>query len=1094
MSRIKFVIRSLIYFKRQHLWVFLAAVISTAVLTGALVVGDSVKYSLIHLVDQRLGKVEYALVAGDRFVRADLAVEMANELRVVTTPVLLLQGMVVNPQNQSRISSAQIMGVDASFWQLADGQLPEWTSDGIVISQNIADELSVNPGDELLLRIRQAELIPLNAPFSEEETATVALRLKVSAIAGSNQMGRFSLRNNQLAPNNIFVPRQLLADKMDLPGLCNLILVADKEGLTEGVLNQSLSENWQLKDAGLSLSYLPDSSALQLLSDRVFIDKSISDRLENWPIESQKILTYFVNSLRFHENETPYSFVTAASRTLLGKILNDNDIIVNSWLANDLDIKVGDSLQMRYFAMGPMRKLVEKSTWFRVSEIVPVESLSLNRSLMPAFPGLTEAGNCRDWEAGIPIDLSKIRDKDERYWTDYRGTPKAYISLKKGLQLWENPFGNYTAIRFSADTLSKSELESRLLQTLSPSDINLSFVDVRRQGKQAASNGVDFGQLFLSLSFFVIVAALLLLVLVYSLNVESRRRETGVVYALGYNQLQLIRLRMMEAMPALVLSALLGGMLGVLYNKLMLWGLNSVWNDAVHADMLKMVIRPQTILVGILTGMVIATISVYVVTARSFRKNIVAVIRSQSGPVRFGKTLINRFLVVLGWGGTVAMVIYSFSHALVQNAPLVLAAGFLFLMGSASFVSILIDPAKGNMSFRKKRFEMGELIWKNVGRNKNRSMAVVWLLALGTFTIIVTGANRKTFVSAENQRTSGTGGFSLWVETSVPILHDLNTREGRSTYGLDEEEVMKNTSFVQFYNLPGDDASCLNLNQVQLPQILGVNPKIFDSLGAFSFSNLLDDAPSPWLQLTKDRGQGVIPAIADQTVIQWGLIKSIGDTLTYLNERGDTIRLLLVGGLNPSVFQGNILISDSCFLANFPSSGGSKMMLVEVPLSQEKEMEQLFKSRWVDYGVEIMSAPKRLAAFYSVTNTYLNIFMILGGLGVILGTVGMGIVLMRNMLDRKHELAVMKALGFIRKQLFQLIVMENMWLLLMGMVIGIISALIGILPSLFSPAFQVPGYFLIVLVCVVFFSGTLWIVFASRWAIKRDWGNELRNE
>lgn len=1094
MNRIKFVIRSLIFFKRQHLWVFLAAVISTAVLTGALVVGDSVKYSLIHLVDQRLGKIDYAFMAGDRYVRSDLAVEMADELRISASSVLLLQGMVVNPQNQSRISSAQIMGVDTSFWHLTNGQMPEWNLDGIVISQNVADELSVNPGDELLLRIRQAELIPLNAPFSEEETAMVALRLKISAIAGSYQMGRFSLRNNQLAPYNIFVPRQLLADKMDLPGLCNLILVAGADGLSGVVLNQSLKNNWQLKDAGLSLSYLPDSSALQLLSDRVFIDKSISDRLENWPIESQKILTYFVNSLRFHENETPYSFVTAASRNLLGKTLNDNEMMVNSWVANDLDVKVGDSLQMRYFAMGPMRKLVEKSAWFRVSEIVPVESPFLNRSLMPAFPGLTEAGNCRDWEAGIPIDLSKIRDKDEQYWTDYRGTPKAYISLKKGLQLWENPFGNYSAIRFSADTQSKSELESRLLQTLSPSDINLSFVDVRRQGKQAASNGVDFGQLFLSLSFFVIVAALLLLVLVYSLNVESRRRETGVVYALGFNKSQLIRLRMMEALPALLLSALLGGILGVLYNMLMLRGLNSVWNDAVHADMLRMVVRPQTILVGILTGMVIATISIYVVTARNFRKNIVAVIRSQSVPVRFGKSLVNRFLVVLGWGGTVAMVIYSFSHALVQNAPLVLAAGFLFLMGSASFVSVMLNPAKGKSSFGKNIFGSGELIWKNVGRNKNRSMAVVWLLALGTFTIIVTGANRKTFVSTENQRTSGTGGFSLWVETSVPILHDLNTREGRSTYGLDGEEVMENISFVQFYNLPGDDASCLNLNQVQLPQILGVNPKKFDSLGAFSFSNLLDESPSPWLQLTENRGPGVIPAIADQTVIQWGLMKSIGDTLNYLNERGDTIRLLLVGGLNPSVFQGNILISDSSFLANFPSSGGSRVMLVDMPLSEEKRVSELLKSRWTDYGVSISSAPKRLAAFYSVTNTYLNIFMILGGLGVILGTVGMGIVLMRNMLDRKHELAVFKALGFTYHQLFRLVVLENFWLLLMGMGIGIFSALIGILPSLLSPAFQIPGYFLMVLVMGVFISGSAWILLSSHWAIKRDWGNELRNE
>lgn len=1094
MNRIKFIIRSLIYFKRQHFWVFLAAMISTAVLTGALVVGDSVKYSLTRLVDQRLGKVGYALMAGDRFVRSELAVEIEHDLQVATSPVLMMQGMVVNPQNQSRISSAQIMGVDASFWQLADGFMPDWTTDGIVISQKVADELLAKPGDELLLRVRQAEIIPLNAPFSEEETTAVALRMKISAIADDDQLGRFSLKNNQLAPYNVYVPRQLLSEKMNLSGLSNLILAADNVGLSQSELNHSLRKNWKLKDAGLTLSYLPDSSAFQLLSDRVFIDKSISDRLENLPISSQKILTYFVNTFRFHGNETPYSFVTATSENMLGKTLNSNEIMINSWLADDLKLTAGDSLLLSYFAMGPMRKLMEKSIWFHVSEVVPVESAILNRWLMPAFPGLTEAGNCRDWEAGIPIDLGKIREKDEQYWADYRGTPKAYISLEKGLQLWDNPFGNYTAIRFPVDTLSKSELETQVLQTLSPTDVNLSFVGVRERGKQAASNGVDFGQLFLSLSFFVIVAALLLLVLVYSLNVDSRGSETGVVHALGFNNRQLIGLRMMEAFPALLLSALFGGLSGVLYNKLMLWGLNSVWNDAVHADMLRMVVRPQTIFAGMVTGVIIATTSMYVVTVRSFKRNIVSVIRSQSAPVSIGKSMFNRLMVVLGWGGAVVMVVYSFSNALVQNAALVLAAGFLFLMGSTSFVSILVNPTQGKATNGKSIFGFRDFVRKNIGRNKNRSMAVVWLLALGTFTIIVTGANRKTFVNTQNQRASGTGGFALWVETTVPLLHDLNTPSGRLTYGLDGGDVSENASFVQFYSLPGDDASCLNLNQVQLPQILGVNPIIFDSLGAFSFSNLLVESPSPWLQLTENRGHGVIPAIADQTVIQWGLMKSIGDTLNYLNERGDTIRLLLVGGLNPSVFQGNILISDSSFLANFPSSGGTRVMMVDLPFSGEEQMTQQLKSRWIDYGVSISSASERLAAFYSVTNTYLNIFMILGGLGVILGTMGMGIVLMRNMLDRKHELAVLKALGFTHKQLLRLVVLENFWLLLTGMVIGIFSALIGILPSLLSPAFQIPGYFLMVLVVSVFFSGSVWILLASHWAVKRDLGNELRND
>ncbi len=62
----------------------------------------------------------------------------------------------------------------------------------------------------------------------------------------------------------------------------------------------------------------------------------------------------------------------------------------------------------------------------------------------------------------------------------------------------------------------------------------------------------------------------------------------------------------------------------------------------------------------------------------------------------------------------------------------------------------------------------------------------------------------------------------------------------------------------------------------------------------------------------------LIPAIADETVIKYGLGLSVGDTLRYTNSTGGSMELLLVGGMAPSVFQGSVLISDENFLKAIP--------------------------------------------------------------------------------------------------------------------------------------------------------------------------------
>ena len=1094
MSQLRFIIKSLRYFSKQHIAVFLATLISSAVLTGALIVGDSVKYSLNNLVNKRLGNIEYALLTGDRFVSSQLATEISKYLNIPTAAMLLLQGIAINTDNQKRINKAQVVGVNSHFWSLSHIEMPELKSDEVIISKNIAEKLSLNIGGELLLRIQNANVIPLNAPFTSDEELSVAMRVTIKTIADDNNLGRFSFRNNQAAPYNIFINRDLLADKLGVSELSNIIIATGNEFVNEEALNYSLRKNWTLTDAGLEINQINSNGKIDLISQRIFIDSTVSDKISNISVPNEKLLTYFVNSFRFNDNETPYSFVTAASGNFLGEQLTKSEIIINSWLAEDLNVVIEDTIELEYFVIGPFRTLNEKTEKFIVKRIIPTLDNYADQALMPNFPGLSDAGNCSEWDAGIPIELKKIRDKDEQYWSDFRGTPKAFISLEKGLELWDNKFGNYTSIRFDAQNISKAELEKELLATINPKDINLMFIDVRSDGVRAASNGVDFGELFLSLSFFVIASAILLTVLIYSLNLENRKHEIGVMFALGFTKIHILRLRFFESLPTIILSSIIGGLAGILYNKVMITGLNSVWNDAIHADMLEIYIIPSTIITGISISIIISLLSIYIVTARRLKKTIISTIQDQADSHSLRKSRFSKLAAITGILGSIALVLFSVSGSIENNTSLTLIGGLLFMVGSVSLLSIMMNTNSGGKVFPERILDFWHLVIINTGRNKGRNIAVIVLLAIGTFTIIVTGANRLTFSGTENQRKSGTGGYKLWVENTVPLLQNLNTEEGKKHYGLENENVLDNVSFVQFHKLPGDDASCLNLNQVQRPQILGVDPYLFDSLHAFSFTKLLLESDNPWLELNKEYGSYIIPAIADQTIIQWGIMKSIGDTLVYFNEFGKELKLVLIGGLNSSVFQGNILISKKHFMNNFPGSGGSEVMLVDVPEDNVAEVEGLLTNYLTDYGIEINSASKRLADFYSVTNTYLTIFMILGGLGVILGTLGLGIVLTRNMIERKHEIAIFEALGFKKSQIFKLIFTENLFLLMAGMTIGFLSASIAILPSILSPAFHIPGNFLFILVSIVFISGLIWIYIPVQLILNKPLLENLRKE
>jgi ABC-type antimicrobial peptide transport system permease subunit len=294
----------------------------------------------------------------------------------------------------------------------------------------------------------------------------------------------------------------------------------------------------------------------------------------------------------------------------------------------------------------------------------------------------------------------------------------------------------------------------------------------------------------------------------------------------------------------------------------------------------------------------------------------------------------------------------------------------------------------------------------------------------------------------------------------------------------------------------GDDASCFNLNRAQMPRLLGVQPEQLQMRGSFGFIKTIEASPKAdaWKLLKGDYGEDVVPAIGDYATITWALGKSIGDELEYIDEQGQKFHLRLVGMLKSSILQGSLLISEDRFIKRFPSESGYRMFLIDVAEDKTEAVAEKLSAALRDFGLALTSSDKRLAEFNAVENTYLSIFQLIGGLGLILGSTGLGLVVLRNILERRGELAMLQAVGFCKAAIKRMVFYEHWVLLLGGLACGVIAALVAVGPVVKSPRAEVPYLSLALTIFAIAVSGAVWIWLAGVLALRGKMLEALRNE
>jgi hypothetical protein len=250
----------------------------------------------------------------------------------------------------------------------------------------------------------------------------------------------------------------------------------------------------------------------------------------------------------------------------------------------------------------------------------------------------------------------------------------------------------------------------------------------------------------------------------------------------------------------------------------------------------------------------------------------------------------------------------------------------------------------------------------------------------------------------------------------------------------------------------GDNVNCFNLNTSSQPRLLGVGVAGLAARNAFSPRvPLAAGNAAGWEALRKPDAAGAIPALVDATTLTWALKRKVGDVLDYVDEHGRSFQVQIAGTVTDSVFQGCLIIDEQRLLERFPSHPGYSIFLIDAaPDADPGALRARLDTTLADVGGRVDLTRDILAAFHQVENTYIAIFSVLGSLGVMLGSLGLAIVVARNLRERRGELAVMAAIGIPRNVLRRMVASEFGHLVLWGIGIGAMASALAVWPNLRS--------------------------------------------
>lgn len=1126
-------LKTLLHYRSLLIPVILGVAVASAVIVGALIVGDSMRGSLRFIALDRIGSID-RVVLSPRWFKESLAANLrdTNSPDNIVHPLVLVQQAIAE-HDGLRASEMALLGVEPRFWSLgsiAPKALPG--DDEVVLNATLADKLQASVGDLITLRVASQAVVPADSPLGKREQDSIVLpRWKVVDILPDQSIARFSLRSDQRPIMNAFANKDSLQKALEIQSQINAVFLAraapDKNTPPTEDESPLKKLSPSLSDLGLTWERIakpfPEGSDAmvidyhQLTTDQMLLTSKMSDPMQKLSAGDQPkpVLTYLANGSRKLEanipvgRDVPYSTISAVDWSVLNAMLTKaspdapnntlptslpasgpsekNWVVLTQWMADELAAKVGNSIRIDYFlpetvdgdeversqdlvvvAIAPLTKPVSPYRRNRDAQFEESPTPFNDPAWTPIVPGITDQESISKWDTPFPLSR-KIETQDDDYWNDHRLTPKLFVSYKFGSHLFGSRFGQVSSLRFDNLSVEKADALGKRLQETAVSEmesLGWRAISLRQQQLRAASGTTPFDALFLSLSFFVIAAALLLVALLFRLAIEQRADHWGLLLASGWTRGAVRRLLLLEGAVVSMIGATLGVGLGLGYAYAMIAGLRSWWIGAITVSFLDYYASPLSLFLGWFLGWLTALATIFIAARQLKQIPVARLLKNQMENEFRHHQNQSRWPIV-------AIVCIIFAVAILATGQFLqgqaqagafVGGGMMFLVGGLAWALAWLRSSKRETANLDTAIvSASNLASSNAKRAPLRSALAIGLIGIASFLIL----SMSLFQSSPTE--AGTGGFYFLGKSPHPIHKDLGNVAYQKDILGEKAAAMENFQLVPFRVRGGDDASCNNLFQANQPQVLGVsqrintidrNTKNKSAFAWFATGPFPRDA-TPWV-LLESQAEGTsdspIPVVLDQNTALWALHLGgyVGEKFMYVFDDRE-VHFVTTGVLQNTILQGSLIVGEANFEKVFPSVTGFRMFLVKgsTPVEvadsdRNTRLQTVVEEGWSEAGLSLARSDDILKQMLAVQNTYLGAFQVLGAIGLLLGTIGLGVAQLRSAIERRGELATMRAIGFTKARLIWLLTLENAWQLFRGIGIGVGSAALATLPAILN--------------------------------------------
>ena len=1066
--------KSIRFYAARHFVMACAIALSASIFCAALMTGHSLHEGLRRNLTKRIGDLKSALY----FPEGAAGLNVINA-RPDTQAALFVKGELLDESGQVCANQVHIIGI------VPQKGLSAQTN--VFLNDRARAILRTNEGS---IRFKKPTGLSIELPVGDTKTSRIIRRaIHISeartepSISESLITPDFALEPSTLPPVNVFVPYTLLATALELDGKANLFVSK----------LDHLSLPFSAEDFGLDIQ--PSTNGTVIKSKAIYLPPALNNIFSE-ATATKSASFYLADSFEANGRDTPYGFVGAVTPSFCGTSseMRDDEVVITTWLAQHLNVTTHQTLLLKWRRFEPNGRLVPDERTFRISAIISTEDAATMKAYMPVFPGMKDVDSCAAWDVGMPMDEKKLKDEpNEAYWKQWRETPKLFMTASAGVSCFGSVLGNAMCLQVNA---TPDAVRTRIAARLSAKDAGAYTVQLATDGARAASGSTDFNGLFIGMMFILIISSILLATLTFSLTLESRKHDIALLLATGWTRKRCIITLVSEWIPTITVGSLIGVMMGTGLTRFLIWSLARFWRTAFANANLVFYFSPSVAITSSISMILLMLLILFIHLRRLTRQQPATLWQTADERVvpttRSSPRSIQVINVIGGFIALTSLAILLLSvrgeHA--NNA--FFGAGFLLLLSLILFIRSVGAVWRSSHALTCGPIQTGLCRAFHMPR---RNMPVILLIALGSFLVIGVLSMKNDPAADVANSSTGSGGFASIVTSVIPFDRDKGIEMAKRVTGA--------TVVIPIRVHEGDTAGCLNMNAPIAPTVYGVDAQALSRFRAFEPAT----AGGIWSPLFLALTNQCIPALAaDLSMLHYSLkAKAHPIYGTQIRYADSTLQIVSVVPVRSSILQGALLIDESTFLKAFPTVHGYSMWLCDYAPYLLREgtdrrsrptavpQGDLHKLHHPEPGITVETTQERLRLLASVESTYLDMFLVFGGLGMMLGIFGIALVIIRGVEERRHEFALLLAIGLPHTHILLLLLSEYGSLVSVGLLTGLIPALVAIQPAAYTLRSEMPWLLIFGVISLLLVSSFI-CIFASAYLVSRKFFlQELKN-